>query len=262
MSAGYVHGGTDAREIARLEKQAAWTSAFTLPRFDAAAGHRVLDLACGVGAMGERLRARFAGAHVVGLDLSQAQLRASRANHPDLPVARGDGTCLPFADRTFERVHCSWMLEHVPAPAAVLREVRRVLTRGGVAQFVEVDNWSLTTRPVLPDVHALLARLNAAQLLAGGDPAIGPRLHHHARAAGFRRFTLEPLPLHGTHADPAFLAGFVEEFAEIFEGLDESLGPDAQPLIERATRQLRGVLTSPGAELRYTAWLLRLARTD
>lgn len=262
MSTGYVHGATDAREIARLEKQAAWVSAFTFPRFDASPGHRVLDLACGVGAMGARLRAAFPHAHVVGVDLSAAQLRASRGNHPDLPVARADGTRLPFADGTFDRVHCSWLLEHVPAPAAVLREVRRVLTRGGVAQFIEVDNWSFSTRPLLDEVHALLKLLNAAQLRGGGDPAIGPRLHHHARAAGFRRFTLEPLPLHGSHADPVFLAGFVDEFAEIFEGLDESLGTAALPLIERATRQLRGVLADPTAELRYTAWLMRLERTD
>lgn len=259
MSAGYVHGATDAREIDRLERQAAWTAAFTFPRFDAAPGLRVLDLACGVGAMAARLNEAFPGCALVGLDLSASQLAACRQGHPEIAVVRADGTRMPFADGTFDRVHCSWMLEHVPAPAEVLRDVRRVLKAGGVAQFIEVDNWSLETEPRLTDVHDLLRRLNEAQVRAGGDPGIGPKLHHHLEAAGFRRFSLEPVRLHATHAQPGFFAGFVEEFTGIFEGLDESL-PHEQALIARAVAQLRGALTNPDATLDYTAWLARAQR--
>lgn len=255
MSANYVHGGTDEREIARLEKQARWTAQFSLPRFDAHPGQRVLDLACGVGAMAEQVARRFPGIELVGLDLSASQLRASRKNHPALPVTRADGGRMPFADATFDRVHCSWMLEHVPSPEAIVREVRRVLRPQGLCHFLEVDNWSFMTRPLLRDVHALLRRLNAAQVKAGGDPAIGQRLHRIFAGAGFRRFTLEPVVLHGSHADVGFLQSFVDEFAEIFEGLDESLGADAQPLIERATAELRSLMSNPAGSLHYRAWV-------
>lgn len=255
MSANYVHGGTDEREIARLEKQARWTAQFSLPRFDAQPGQRVLDLACGVGAMAEQVARRFPGIELVGLDLSASQLRASRQNHPALPVTRADGGRMPFADATFDRVHCSWMLEHVPSPEAIVREVRRVLRPQGLCHFLEVDNWSFMTRPLLRDVHDLLRRLNAAQVKAGGDPAIGQRLHRIFAGAGFRRFTLEPVVLHGSHADVGFLQSFVDEFAEIFEGLDESLGADAQPLIERATAELRSLMSNPAGSLHYRAWV-------
>ncbi len=255
MSTGYVHGSTTEREIARLEKQGDWTAAFSFPRFDAQPGMRVLDLACGVGAMAARLERSFPGIQLVGVDLSAGQLNACRKNHPEVPVARGDGTRLPFGDETFDRVHCTWLLEHVPDPIAVLREVRRVLKPHGRCHFVEVDNFSFASTPHLRDVSELLHRLNRAQEEAGGDPGVGVRLAAHFRAAGFTDVVVEPVRLHGTQKDPAFLEAFIDEFAEIFDGLGESLGADALPLIDAAARALRGLVTRPEAELFYTAFI-------
>ncbi len=257
MSDGYIHGGTDAREVARLEKQAEFVSGFTFPLFDAAPGQRVLDLACGVGAMAARLERGFPGIELVGVDLSKQQLAACRSNHPRLPVTQANGESLPFADATFDRVHCSWMLEHVPRPQAIVSEVRRVLKPGGSCQFIEVDNWSLSMRPHLPAVNELLALLNAAQVKAGGDPAIGPKLAPLFTAAGFSRFTLQPVTLIATQRDPRFLVAFIEEWVDIFESLDESLGAQTASLIETATTQLRVLLQVPDVELRYTPWVAR-----
>src|SRR4051812_6052615 len=143
----YVHGSTDAREVARLEKQADFTASFTFSTLELKAGQRVLDLATGVGAMGTRLLRTFPGIKLVGVDLSATQLGAARKNHPELPVLRGDATRLPFADATFDRVHCSWLLEHVPTPVEVLKDVRRVLKPGGFCQFIEVDNATFAVTP-------------------------------------------------------------------------------------------------------------------
>lgn len=260
MTSGYIHGGTDPREVARLERQGDWTAAFSFPRFTALPGERVLDLACGVGAMASRLVKTFPGIDVVGVDVSAAQLRASRQNHPSIPIARADGTRLPFADETFDRVHCTWLLEHVDQPAAVLRDVRRVLKRGGNCHFVEVDNWSFTTKPVQPEAHELLRLLNATQARAGGDPGIGPKLPRFLQAAQFRRFTLEPVLLVGTAARPTFFKDFVEEFTAIFDSVDEALGESARPLIVKAKAQLDSLLHTPGGELRYTAYIAQAWR--
>lgn len=257
MADGYIHGATSPREIARLEKQGDWTAAFTFPGFGAGPGERVVDLACGVGAMSSRLMKAFPGVHLAGVDLSPTQLAACRANHPHLPVLRADATRLPFPDGSIDKVFCSWLLEHVTSPVAVLREVRRVLKPGGMCQFVEVDNDSLVTRPLLPATHEALRRLNAAQVRAGGDPGIGVRLHHAFRAAGFRRFTIEPVALHGTQARPAFLAAFIDEFVEIFESVEGALGPEGRPLLEAAMAELRSLAHAPAAELKYTPVLAR-----
>ncbi|MGV3623176.1 MAG: class I SAM-dependent methyltransferase [Archangium sp.] len=254
---GYVHGGTDEREVARLEKQADFTASFTFSTLDVHDGHRVLDLATGVGAMGVRLQRTWPNAQIVGVDLSSAQLSAARKNHPALPVLRGDATRLPFENDTFDRVHCSWLLEHVPSPVAVLREVRRVLKPGGFCQFVEVDNATFGTTPPTEAVFELMRRLNAAQLAAGGDPYIGERIHRAFGGAGFRRFEITRHPLRGSSKNPALFQACIDEFAEIFEGLDESLGAASAQLISDAIAELRALPSQPNAQFRYTPVITR-----
>lgn len=259
-TSGYVHGGTNEREVARLEKQAEWTSRFTFPRLPLKAGERVLDLATGVGAMGARLQHHFAGAWVVGVDLSATQLAAARTNHPGLPLVRADACCLPFSDQRFERVHASWLLEHVPDPLAVLREVRRVLRPEGTCHFIEVDNASFRCTPAFPEVLQAMRALNEAQVRAGGDPFVGQRLHQHFRAAGFE-VAVTPVHLHGTQEDPAFLSEFIAEFAGIFDGLHETLGPALAPGLATASAQLRSLVDRADAQLDYTAVYAQGTRT-
>ena len=258
--AGYVHGGTDAREVARLEKQADFTSSFTFASLDLKPGLRVLDLATGVGAMASRLLRACPDIKLVGVDLSASQLGAARKNHPELAALRGDATRLPFADATFDRVHCSWLLEHVPAPVAVLKDVRRVLKPGAFCQFIEVDNATFRTTPDCPAAAEVLSRLNDAQQRGGGDPFVGRTLDGALKAAGFERFELKRPELVGDARDPRFLQAFVDEFAEIFEGLDESLGTEALPLIAKAIAELRALPGLPNGAMRYTPTIARAWR--
>lgn len=249
--AGYVHGSTDAREIARLEKQADFCSPLTFPSLGLRSGDRVLDLATGVGAMATRLKTQFPGIHLVGVDLSASQLRACRTNHPDLSVLRGDATRLPFADATFDRVHCSWLLEHVPDPAAVLREVHRVLKPGAFCQFIEVQNSTFGITPTSAAVDEVMGLLNAAQRAAGGDPDIGLRLEGLFGAVGFSRVSFSRPAMVGNARDPKYFGQFVDEFSDILEGLDESLGAERLALIREAVEHLRS-LPSRSGEIRYT----------
>ena len=247
--APYIHGGTDAREVARLEKQAFWCSDWMLRRFDAAPGMRVLDLATGVGAMSGQLLRRFPGIALFGVDLSATQLATARKNHPEVVYARATGTALPFADGTFDRVHFSWFLEHVSpeTSVAVLREVRRVLRPGGYAHFTEVDNSTFRTVPPLPRVLEAMDALNDGQRRAGGDPFIGPRLEGYARQAGFARVDARPSPITGDATDPVYFRGFIDEFSEIFESVDEALGAP----LDQAAAELRSLDRLPGASIHY-----------
>ena len=248
---GYVHGGSDEREVMRLEKQAAFTSPWIYERFDAASGMRVLDLATGVGAMAAQLLQRFPGVQLVGIDLSASQLAWARRNHPDLPIARANGAALPFADRTFDRVHCSWLLEHVPSAVAVeiLRDVRRVLKDGGYCHFTEVDNATFDVEPSRPAVMKLMQQLNDAQERGGGDPYVGPKVEGYMRTAGFSRIDSRRKPFDCTAEDLEFFTGITVEFAEIFEGLDETVNDAA--LIHQAASDLRQLPSVPGSRMRY-----------
>jgi len=84
------------------------------------AGARVLDLACGDGA----LLARIPGA--IGVDLSPHELALARG-----PVVRARAQALPFADRSFDVVTCHLALMLFDDLARVVQELDRVLVPGG-----------------------------------------------------------------------------------------------------------------------------------
>jgi demethylmenaquinone methyltransferase/2-methoxy-6-polyprenyl-1,4-benzoquinol methylase len=58
-------------------------------------------------------------------------LRVGKRTRPDLGFTAGDGTLLPFADRTFDAVTISFGLRNIVDPDAGLREMLRVTKPGG-----------------------------------------------------------------------------------------------------------------------------------
>ncbi|HVA64428.1 MAG TPA: class I SAM-dependent methyltransferase [Terriglobales bacterium] len=85
----------------------------------------VLDVGAGDGRMCHAVAERL-GLPTVAIDLSLAGLARIR-----LPRCCGSATRLPFADRSFDLVMTTEMLEHIPGPwyAAVLRELARTAGR-------------------------------------------------------------------------------------------------------------------------------------
>lgn len=97
-------------------------------------GMRVLDAGCG---RGETLLAcARAGAHVAGLDYSEAAVELTRellADYPTADVRLGSVTDLPWPDMSFDRIQFSDVIEHLDPAQTVpaLAEFRRVLRPGG-----------------------------------------------------------------------------------------------------------------------------------
>lgn len=259
-STDYIHGSTDSREIARLEKQAEFVAPWSLVHFDASKGMHILDLGTGIGAMADQLAKRYPGTKITGLDRSEAQLAVARARHPVATYVQGDATAMPFGDANFDRVHASWLLEHVPDPLAVLREVHRVLRPGGVAYFVEVDNSTLRLEPPVAIVTEVMNLINAAQLSAGGDPFIGKKLGRLFEKTGFIDVQARPLPLVGDETDPVFYRAFVEEFAGIFESVDETLSPELSARIHEAAVRLRAMPSHGSGAIHYAPVIARAVR--
>jgi ubiquinone/menaquinone biosynthesis C-methylase UbiE len=93
-------------------------------------GDRALDLGCGTGDFTGLLAE--AGAHPLGVDVTEAALVRARSRHPelDLRVVPMDGP-MPLEDGSFDIVWSSEVIEHVADTARWLSEVRRVLAPGG-----------------------------------------------------------------------------------------------------------------------------------
>jgi SAM-dependent methyltransferase len=110
-----------------------------------AAGARVLDVGCG--ALG--LRALEPELDITGVDL------AERPDYPG-PFVRADAAAgLPFADREFDLVYCSSVIEHVPPERreTFAREVRRV-GRGWLVQTPALS-FPIEPHSLLPGAHWL-----------------------------------------------------------------------------------------------------------
>jgi ubiquinone/menaquinone biosynthesis C-methylase UbiE len=98
---------------------------------EAAAGDRVLDAACGSGALTRVLAERAGAEHVVGVDISDAMLEVARGNVAGARFVQAPADQLPFADGDFTVVTCQQGLQFMPDPAAVAAEFRRLLAPGG-----------------------------------------------------------------------------------------------------------------------------------
>ena len=92
---------------------------------------RVLDLGCGDGGKTARLAGRF---DVVGVDLSEEQLRLARVAAPTVLFTRADFLDLDFPDASFEAVTAFYSFMHVPRDEhpALLARIHRWLVPGGL----------------------------------------------------------------------------------------------------------------------------------
>ncbi len=261
--ARYIHGETDSKETERLEKQARFLTRWILDGVEAGPGARVLDLACGTGAMMRRLAARLPDAILIGADLSRAQLLEARQRGPTLALVQSDAAALPFRRGAFDVVHWSWLLEHVPRDRAVdiLREVRRVLAPSGVAWMTEVDNDSLAFWPRIPLAEEAFRALWKAQEEGGGDPVIGRKLYGFCRAAGFTDVQVFPTTFHLHHGSPpGYFHGMLQEFAEILDSARDSLPDRLKRRVDEAAAQVTGLEQDPGASFTYTCFRVRASR--
>ena len=95
-----------------------------------AAGDRVLDVGCGLGAAAAFLRERF-GAEIWGLDRSETALARAGEWFPGPEYVLGDAADLPWPDAFFDAVIMECSLSQMEDPAAALSESARVLKEGG-----------------------------------------------------------------------------------------------------------------------------------
>lgn len=96
------------------------------------AGHRVLDVGCGPGALTGELVSRLGSASVAAVDPSEPFVEAARARHPGVDVRQAPAEALPFASDAFDMALAQLVVHFMTDPAAGLAEMRRVTRPGGV----------------------------------------------------------------------------------------------------------------------------------
>jgi len=100
---------------------------------------RVLDLACGTGALEQRMARQSPAVGVIGVDVSFEMLRqaASKFAAQEAHWCQAESSRLPFRDAAFDLVVCANSFHYFRRPSRVLAEVHRLLRPGGTLILVD-----------------------------------------------------------------------------------------------------------------------------
>lgn len=91
----------------------------------------VLDLGCGNGRMFERLETIIPSIKYIGVDIADSDEVLSR-ERSDLQFMTFDGVNIELPAETCDLVFCNQVFEHVRHPDLLLKNVHRVLKKGGL----------------------------------------------------------------------------------------------------------------------------------
>jgi ubiquinone/menaquinone biosynthesis C-methylase UbiE len=141
---------------AAMRRQALVPLREALRRRGSASSARLLDIACGTGALLREIKRNYPRLAVTGLDLSAPYLAVARrrlAPWSRVALLEAPAERMPFAEAEFDIVCCVYLFHELPKQVrrAVVAEIRRVLKPGGTLIFVD----SLQTGDE-PDYDALL----------------------------------------------------------------------------------------------------------
>ncbi|OKL39144.1 class I SAM-dependent methyltransferase [Pontibacter flavimaris] len=258
----YLHGYTP-EEQQRLYKQARFMEHKIYSDIDLSTVTRLLEVGCGVGAQSEILLRRFPHLFLTGIDYAEKQIAQAGKYLSTIPYAadryellQENAMDMSFTSQAdFDGAFLCWVLEHIPEPARVLSEVRRVLKPGSPVVITEVLNSSFFVEPYSPNVLQYWLRFNDLQYDMGGDPFVGAKLGNLLQSVGYQRITTETKTYHLDNRNPAKRAEMIAYWTELLlSGLPQLLeaGYVDADLAEKLKQEMQVVAKSPNAVFFYT----------
>ena len=204
----YVHGFSPD-EQARLRKQAEFGEPTIYRDVDFSQQKHILEVGSGVGAQTAILLRRFPRLRVTCIESSARQIAAAEAYLAGEPYATGryeirrmDAQHLELEGGAFDGAFLCWILEHVPDPARLLSEVRRVLRPGSPLVVTEVMNSSFFLEPYSPHMWRYWMAFNDYQHEQAGDPFVGAKLGNLLLSQGYRDIVTREKVWHLDNREP------------------------------------------------------------
>jgi ubiquinone/menaquinone biosynthesis C-methylase UbiE len=165
-------------------------AAFLAPHLRA--GMRLLDCGCGPGSITVDLAQAVAPGEAIGIDLREDALAQGRARARERRIANvtfqtASVYQLPYPDGSFDAAFACAVLQHLAAPLAALKEMRRVLKPEGVIGLVDGSSTITFRYPT----NSLLDKWDRLRALErehnAGRPSDALHLRALLREAGFAR---------------------------------------------------------------------------
>jgi len=193
----YIHG-TNPEEQQRLTLlNTVLLNEACLKELSLSGGEKILDVGSGLGQF-SRAMARKTGKKVVGIERSGEQIneamRQAKIDHEEEIVEfhEGDARNLPLRDDewgTFDVAFTRFVLEHVPDPLNVVKQMVKAVRNGGRVVLADDDHDVLRFNPEVHGFAGLWSSYMQTYSKLGNDPIIGRKLVsllHEAGAAPLR----------------------------------------------------------------------------
>ncbi len=257
----YLHGFSET-EQSRLRTQAEFAEYSIFQNINFSGVKNLLEVGSGVGAQTEILLRRFPKIHVTGVDLNPKQIDAAKKFMAGQPGAQGryefhqmSADNLKFEASSFEGAYLCWILEHVPNPAQVLSEVRRVLRPGSEIVITEVMNSSFFLDPYSPCVWKYWMAFNDYQYDHAGDPFIGAKLGNLLTQVGFHQVKTEVKTWHFDNRVPDKRKQAIHYWTDLLLSAADSLIQEKyvdEETVTKAKEELDRVANDPNAVFMYS----------
>ncbi|MCP4688198.1 MAG: methyltransferase domain-containing protein, partial [Desulfobacterales bacterium] len=222
----YVHGYTE-RESERLADQAGTLA--ELLHYDTryAAGERVLEAGCGIGAQTLFLAENSPDARITSIDVSGDSLAKAKAategrGFSNVRFEQADIFNLPFEEESFDHVFVCFVLEHLQDPVGALSRLRKMLKKGGSITVIEGDHGSFYCHPETREAMRTVQCLIDIQARMGGNSLIGRQVYPLLKGAGLRDVKTSPRMVYVDSSRPGLVDGFSKKtFIAMVEGVEE-----------------------------------------
>ncbi len=174
---------------------------------------RVVDLGCGTGEISSRLAQSYAFREIVGVDLLQQNIDLAQSRHGHLAALRferGDVNQPHFPDHYFDLSLNRHLIQVIPNPHAMLREMKRITKPGGVLYFLAEDYGMIHCTNVHsePRWHRFQENL----LDQGTDLMIGRKLPVMLRDLGLIDIDMTYLRIDSLNTERNILAGIFQNW--------------------------------------------------
>jgi ubiquinone/menaquinone biosynthesis C-methylase UbiE len=257
----YLHGFSETEQN-RLKTQAEFAEFSIFQNINFSQCKKLIEIGCGVGAQTEILLRRFPKLHVTGVDLNDKQLSAAQNYISSIPTTKGryefhqmSADNLSFEAATFDGAYLCWILEHVPNPAQVLSEVRRVLRPGAEIVVTEVMNSSFFLDPYSPCLWKYWMAFNDYQYDHAGDPFIGAKLGNLLTQVGYHQVRTEVKTWHFDNRQPDKRKQAILFWTDLLLSASDQLVAEKyvdEDVVTKAREELQKVANDPNAVFLYS----------